>query len=339
MSKRMFELVEGTSSKFWEVWVEGDEVHTRYGRIGAAGQTTVKDEGSAEKAQKLHDKLVAEKTKKGYVEKGAAAKAAPAKAEKAEKAAAAPAFDAKKYAARIAKIEANAKKAGYTLPKGANEKAIAKAEAALGFTFPPEVRAFYLAHDGGSDDGDYICAGRELLSLEGIVGQWKIWKDLFDKGEFEDAEGDVDAGVQEAWWIPAWIPVTYDGSGNHDIIDLAPAEGGKVGQILSFYHDDDPRTIVGPDLLTWLEKVKWGEDFDEEDDEESEGAWRRFEMDEKFWAIKLDGASFTVKYGKIGTEGQEKTKDFDDEDAAKNEYDKLVAEKTKKGYEEAEGDG
>jgi predicted DNA-binding WGR domain protein len=68
--KRYFEFVEGTSSKFWEVWIEGNEVRTRYGKIGAAGQTTIKDEGSPAAAQKLHDKLVNEKTKKGYVEKG-----------------------------------------------------------------------------------------------------------------------------------------------------------------------------------------------------------------------------------------------------------------------------
>ena len=79
------------------------------------------------------------------------------------------------------------------------------------------------------------------------------------------------------------------------------------------------------------------DDDDEDEDEdgdEGEGGWRRFEVDEKFWSIKRAGSSFTVKYGKIGTAGQEKTKDFDDEDAAEAEYKKLVLEKTKKGYEE-----
>ncbi len=344
MSKRMFEFVEGTSSKFWEVWLEGGEVRTRYGKIGAAGQTTIKDEGDADKAKKLYDKLVAEKTKKGYVEVGggaaAAEKAAPAIAPKPQAASAkVRAFDPKTYAPRIAKIEANATKAGVTLPAGASEQAIAAAESTLGITFPAEARAFYLAHDGNADD--YTCAGRELLSLDGIVGQWKIWKDLFDTGTFgENDHGAPDPGVQQKWWIPEWIPVTYDGSGNHDILDMAPAAGGKVGQILAFWHDDSPRTLKAPDFLSWLEKVKWGEDVDDEDDDgDGAGGWKRYEVDEKFWAIKLDGASFTVKYGKIGTDGQEKTKDFDDEDAAKKEYDKLVAEKTKKGYEPVESDG
>src|SRR2546430_776729 len=52
----------------------------------------------------------------------------------------------------------------------------------------------------------------------------------------------------------------------------------------------------------------------------------------KFWEIALDGTSFTTTYGRIGTDGQSTTKSFADEAAAKKEHDKLVAEKTKKGY-------
>jgi predicted DNA-binding WGR domain protein len=65
---RYFEFSEGSSNKFWEVSVEGTVLKTRYGKIGAAGSTTVKDYGTAEKVQKEYDKIVAEKTKKGYEE-------------------------------------------------------------------------------------------------------------------------------------------------------------------------------------------------------------------------------------------------------------------------------
>jgi predicted DNA-binding WGR domain protein len=68
-SGRYFEFVEGTSSKFWEIKLDGDSFTTRYGKIGTPGQETLKDMGSAEKAKKEYDKLIAEKTKKGYVEK------------------------------------------------------------------------------------------------------------------------------------------------------------------------------------------------------------------------------------------------------------------------------
>jgi uncharacterized protein (TIGR02996 family) len=53
----------------------------------------------------------------------------------------------------------------------------------------------------------------------------------------------------------------------------------------------------------------------------------------KFWEITLSGNSFTTRWGKIGTKGQEKTQSFSNPIEAKREYDKLVNEKTKKGYE------
>ncbi len=74
MSKRHFEFVEGASNKFWEVWTDANEVHTRYGRVGAAGQTTVKKERSPEKAQTLYERLVREKLGKGYQEKSGSTK-------------------------------------------------------------------------------------------------------------------------------------------------------------------------------------------------------------------------------------------------------------------------
>ena len=55
----------------------------------------------------------------------------------------------------------------------------------------------------------------------------------------------------------------------------------------------------------------------------------------KFWEIKLSGASFTTTYGKVGSSGQTTLKTFSSEAAAKKEHDRLVAEKIKKGYKPA----
>jgi DNA ligase-1 len=63
---RRFELVEGTASKFWEITLLGQSFITRYGRLGAQGQKTLKEYGTAAEASREHDKLVAEKVKKGY---------------------------------------------------------------------------------------------------------------------------------------------------------------------------------------------------------------------------------------------------------------------------------
>src|SRR5262245_40404203 len=63
----------------------------------------------------------------------------------------------------------------------------------------------------------------------------------------------------------------------------------------------------------------------------------RYEFSEgssnKFWEIKLEGKGFTTTYGKIGTNGQTTLKTWKSEDEAKREYDKIVAEKVKKGYQ------
>ncbi|MBU8898676.1 DUF4132 domain-containing protein [Corallococcus sp. M34] len=53
---------------------------------------------------------------------------------------------------------------------------------------------------------------------------------------------------------------------------------------------------------------------------------------QKFWEITLQGASFTVRFGRQGTQGQTQEKSFASEDKARTEHDKLVAEKVKKGY-------
>ena len=82
---RRFEFVDGGSSKFWEISLEGSAFTVRFGRIGTNGQTQEKSFPTAEKARAEHDKLVAEKVKKGYVEiSGDAAEAKPADVAPAE---------------------------------------------------------------------------------------------------------------------------------------------------------------------------------------------------------------------------------------------------------------
>jgi predicted DNA-binding WGR domain protein len=50
--------------------------------------------------------------------------------------------------------------------------------------------------------------------------------------------------------------------------------------------------------------------------------------------IELSGDTVTTWWGRIGAAGQSKSKKFADAAKAKAEYDKLVAEKTGKGYNE-----
>ncbi|EMP82261.1 WGR domain protein [Leptospira santarosai str. CBC1531] len=56
----------------------------------------------------------------------------------------------------------------------------------------------------------------------------------------------------------------------------------------------------------------------------------------KFWSIDVSGSTFTVTFGKVGSSGQSSVKTFDDEQECLKEAEKLLREKLKKGYVEAE---
>jgi DNA ligase-1 len=65
---------------------------------------------------------------------------------------------------------------------------------------------------------------------------------------------------------------------------------------------------------------------------------RRFEFSEgtshKYWEVSHEGVDVTVRYGRIGTQGQTNVKSFADEAAAAKHAAKIVQEKIDKGYQE-----
>lgn len=70
---------------------------------------------------------------------------------------------------------------------------------------------------------------------------------------------------------------------------------------------------------------------------------RTFEFSEgtsnKFWTITLEGRSHSVTFGRIGSAGQTKTAEFASDEEARKAFDKLIAEKLRKGYAEKNGNG
>lgn len=63
---------------------------------------------------------------------------------------------------------------------------------------------------------------------------------------------------------------------------------------------------------------------------------RKFEYKDgssnKFWTINLEDCRHTITYGRIGSSGQTKTKDFTSPHEAQEAHDKLIREKLKEGY-------
>ena len=63
---------------------------------------------------------------------------------------------------------------------------------------------------------------------------------------------------------------------------------------------------------------------------------RRFEFGGatgKFWEITLSGNTHVVRYGKMGANGTRKEKVFADAAAAEKDVNRLIRQKTRKGYE------
>ncbi len=148
-------------------------------------------------------------------------------------------------------LRANAPHVLARLRPGATEEQIQAAEAELGVTFPESVRQTYLIHDGQNGSGGFM-EGYEWLSLKGIVYQWRGWKDIVEAGDFEGIQSTPDPGVSDECYNLGWIPLTHSGSGDHQCLDLAPAEGGTMGQVINFFHDDSTREALAPSFAAWL---------------------------------------------------------------------------------------
>lgn len=76
---RTFVFTDEKSNKFWHIELQGQIFTVTFGRVGTNGQTQTKAFADGATAKKEHDKLVAEKLKKGYVETTPGSPPPPAK--------------------------------------------------------------------------------------------------------------------------------------------------------------------------------------------------------------------------------------------------------------------
>lgn len=277
-SKRRFEFVEGSSSKFWEVEVDGPRMTVCFGRVGTAGSPKDKTFASAAESEREATKLIAEKTKKGYVEVGATASpvapsttapakaAAPAKAPAAASAKAARAAAATSDSAPVqALLDAIRKKEKWLVGQLNPPASPAALETLRALEVPPLVTALYATLDGteGEMFGPYT-----LLSVERIVAERAMMNGLLaEKPEW----------AERGNWNARWVPFLADGDGQLYCIDPAGAfEGGAPGQILFYDHETGPTrefasfdVVLG--LLTNLAKKGWlGQEAQEENQEKYE---------------------------------------------------------------------
>jgi cell wall assembly regulator SMI1 len=154
-------------------------------------------------------------------------------------------------------LQVNAPDLLATLQPGANEQEIAQLEQQLGVRLPNEYRTFLTLCNGQHDEALWFYKG-ELLSISSVKYQWQAWSDLLESGIFNDTYSQPDSGIRNDWWNLKWIPFTHDGSGDHLCLDLAPATGGTLGQIITMWHDSEGRELLFSNFTQWLTHLSAG---------------------------------------------------------------------------------
>jgi cell wall assembly regulator SMI1 len=167
-------------------------------------------------------------------------------------------------------LEQHAPAAFANLAPSASKAVLTKLERSIGQSVPDELKALLRLNNGQVDpDGCPVLPGLALLSATGIVQEWQSWARLRDNEtpdgleSLDDFSRALDHGVRDVYTHPRWIPVLKDGyRADYVGIDLAPAEGGTVGQVINFGRDEEQHFVAFPNLTGllafWLQEVQSG---------------------------------------------------------------------------------
>ncbi|AOB25797.1 MULTISPECIES: SMI1/KNR4 family protein [Bordetella] len=155
------------------------------------------------------------------------------------------------WAAFEAYLRGNAPALLADLNPPATEETLRSLQQQLGVDLPEDFLDFLRGHDGQKGHADSLFGDYEFLSSDRILDAWAFWKKQSESSSLRDGDAEPAAGVHANWWNTKWIPFAANGSGDYLCLDLAPAEGGSVGQVISVWHDDGARKIKGRNFSAW----------------------------------------------------------------------------------------
>ena len=126
---------------------------------------------------------------------------------------------------------------------GVLKPTILTAEAAMGLQLPADVRESYRTHDG-CNKRDYLILfhGGFLLPLEDVVATCAELREIGQFNSTMGLHGTPVGPIRADYWNPRWVPLTCDWQSDTVAIDLDPAEGGSVGQVI--LHSREGETCV-----------------------------------------------------------------------------------------------
>ena len=139
-------------------------------------------------------------------------------------------------------------------------------EKTIGCELPEDVKRFYKLVNGDNpneassgifpsiDDFDHMAYGP--LAISQLQREWEIQKELLEGGDFEGCEPEeVDSGIRNESWNTGWIPFAGNGGGDLYCIDMVPAEGGTVGQIISHNHATYDHKLLARSYCDYFENL------------------------------------------------------------------------------------
>jgi cell wall assembly regulator SMI1 len=94
--------------------------------------------------------------------------------------------------------------------------------------------------------------GGVLSSLQAIESDWLRWREVSAECGFEAMAAEPQGPIKPQHWNRGWLPVTDPGNGNCFCVDLDPAPGGVVGQVIWFDRVDGPVRVVANGFAEWL---------------------------------------------------------------------------------------
>jgi cell wall assembly regulator SMI1 len=135
------------------------------------------------------------------------------------------------------------------LRPGCEEMEFAKVEEATGYALSEEAKELYRIHDGQER------SQREpVILIDNHFFPYGHWHSLSEIIEWQQClcsvvEGQDDlldfaneaSELANGFYQPGWLPFTANGVGDHECIDMVPGVEGRLGQIISYAHDDDTR--------------------------------------------------------------------------------------------------
>jgi cell wall assembly regulator SMI1 len=145
---------------------------------------------------------------------------------------------------------------GDTLNYGILPHDLAQLEMQFGFPLPPVVQESYLCCDGQEAESAAGCSeglffGLKLLPLEDVLEEWRFWREVDDdpttgaNQRLREVMESIPPGwVRKEYSQKGWIPLIADKAGNYVGVDLSPAEGGSVGQVIVFGRDFDTKVAL-----------------------------------------------------------------------------------------------